>query len=178
MAIPTRGEALATLRDGKARIDELLDGLSEEELTRPATIGGGEWSAKDLMGHIATWEEMALEAFSAWRNGTTPWFDQEPYVGSGSTDGINAVTIKHKAGQSIHEIRARAEETHHRLVSSIQSLTDDEWGSKIVWRKEEIDLAGRLGGLTSATDGAFRHAFDHIPDLEAYAASLRAGRTS
>jgi hypothetical protein len=175
MADPTRQEALATLRDGQARIDELLRGLSLEELTRPATIGGGDWSAKDLIGHIATWEELALEALAAWRGGTTPWFDQAPYVGPNSTDRINAATIERKVDLSLQQIRSSAEETHRRLLSSIEALSDDEWGSTIEWREETTTLAGRLGGLTAATDGPFRHAFDHIPDLEAYATSAQPG---
>jgi len=170
---PSRADAVAILEVGQARLDALLNSLSDDELFRPATIGGGDWSAKDLIGHIATWEEMALEAVEAWRDGTTPWFDQEPYVGPGSTDRINAVTIARKEPLSLQQIRARAEQTHRRLVTSIHALTDEEWSSKVVWREEEITLAGRLGSLTAATDGPFRHVFDHIGDLEAYVASLR-----
>ncbi len=173
---PGRADAVATLEIGQARLAALLTTLSDEQLSRPATIGGGDWSAKDLIGHIATWEEMALEALEAWRDGTTPWFDQEPYVGPGSTDRINAATIERKAGLSLQQIRTSAEQTHRQLMSSIQALTDEEWSSKIVWREEEITLAGRLGSLTAAVDGPFRHAFDHIPDLEVYVASLPIGR--
>ena len=56
MADLSRDEAVAELEDGQRRIDQLLQGLSEEDLIRPATIGGGDWSAKDLIGHVATWE--------------------------------------------------------------------------------------------------------------------------
>jgi hypothetical protein len=171
----TRAEALATLEEGQEKFDALLGRLSEKELNRPATIGGGDWSAKDLIGHIATWEELALEALAAWRGGTTPWFDQAPYVGPNSTDRINAATIERKADLSLQQIRSSAEETHRRLRSSIEALSDDEWGSTIEWREETTTLAGRLGGLTAATDGPFRHAFDHIPDLEAYATSAQPG---
>ena len=176
MSNPSRADAVAILEAGRARLDALLTSLSDEQLSRPATIGGGDWSAKDLIGHVATWEEMALEALKGWREGTTPWFDQEPYVGPGSTDRINAATIERKSSLSLRQIRMSAEQTHRQLVSSIQALTDEEWSSKMVWREEEITLAGRLGSLTAAVDGPFRHAFDHIPDLEVYVASLPIGR--
>ena len=60
MTPPDHEEALATLRDGNDRLAALFAGLDEEAMVRRRTIGSGEWSAKDLMGHMALWEELAL----------------------------------------------------------------------------------------------------------------------
>jgi hypothetical protein len=38
----------------------LLDGLSEEEMTQPGAVG--HWSARDLLCHIASWEEEFIKA--------------------------------------------------------------------------------------------------------------------
>src|SRR5438445_8463916 len=67
-----RDEASAILRDGQERLDDLLGGMSEGDLVRPATIGGGDWSAKDLIGHVAAWEELAVQALAEWRRGQMP----------------------------------------------------------------------------------------------------------
>jgi hypothetical protein len=69
MASITREQAIQTLEDGQRRLDALFGQLAEEQLVRPATIGGGDWSAKDLLGHIARWNEIAIEARDAWRRG-------------------------------------------------------------------------------------------------------------
>ena len=72
MANTMQVEAIAKLRQGQAELDSLLARLSEAELTRTATIGGGEWSAKDLLGHIAFWEELASGFAGDWRAGRHP----------------------------------------------------------------------------------------------------------
>ena len=69
MAAITREEAIAILEDGQRQIDALVARLTEEQLSTPNTIGGGEWSAKDLLSHVARWNEIAVEALMAWRAG-------------------------------------------------------------------------------------------------------------
>jgi len=87
MASITREEALATLEDGQAQVEVLVAQLSDEEAARPATMGGGDWSAKDLMGHIARWNEIAIEALGSWRKGERP--EIEDVWGDG-VDRLNA----------------------------------------------------------------------------------------
>ena len=60
-----RQEALATLAEGDAALGALFAQLSSDQLIEPATIGGGDWSAKDLLGHIAFWEELAAQTLAA-----------------------------------------------------------------------------------------------------------------
>ena len=38
---------------------ESLRALSDEAMSRPGVVG--EWSGKDLLGHIATWEDEAIK---------------------------------------------------------------------------------------------------------------------
>jgi hypothetical protein len=166
----TRDEALATLHEGQRRLDELLAGLSDDDLTRRATIGGGDWSAKDLIGHLATWEELAVEAIQAWRSEREPWADAVP----GGVDEINARTVADKAGLSLNEVRAGAANSHAHLVRTIREMSDQEWAARPSFpTKQEEALGNRVGGITGGPDGPFRHAFAHIPDLEAYVATLR-----
>lgn len=72
MAVPTRPAAVQTLEEGHRAIRRLLAEMSEEELIRPGTIGGGSWSAKDLLGHLTSWEEIALASLHEWRRGERP----------------------------------------------------------------------------------------------------------
>jgi hypothetical protein len=141
LAIVGRMEALARLREGQERMDALLAHLRGEELTRPATIGSGDWSAKDLIGHIATWEELALAAIRDFGSHRTPWPERKGGVFSapatGKISAFNARTVGQKRGLSLREVKAAARRTHHELLSSINT-------------------------------GAFRHNLDHLPDLEAY----------
>lgn len=170
MARPTRADALATLEEGQAGLDALLGGLSEEELTRPATIGGGDWSAKDLIGHIAFWEEVALEVLGAWRRGVG--LNLAEAFAPGGTDGMNAWNQERKARWSLQRVQRDAQETHRRLVNEMEGLSDEDWRSLVPSpTARRARLGTRLGGVLGAPKRPFAHAFAHIPDLEAYVAS-------
>lgn len=181
MAQPSREEAVSILEEGNARIEELLAGVPEAELTREATIGGGEWSGKDLIGHLTTWEEFALRTLAEWRRGEVPWVETEhgPFHGPGNeaVDAINAAAVEEKRRLSLDEVRRMSRETHHTLVAEITALSDDEWRAKAFYPTEggrRNRLVTLLGAVLGAPKGPFGHAFAHIPDVEAFVASLQA----
>ena len=167
MDSPSRGEAIATLQEGQSELDRLLANLSDAELTERATIGGGDWSAKDLIGHMAHWEELALEAIVAARAA-------EPYPVQRSADEENAQDIERKALLSLDEVRSSAVRTHQMLLEELEAMTDDEWRSKPMFgEKREGRLGILLGGILGAPKRPFGHAFAHLDDVKAYADSLR-----
>jgi hypothetical protein len=162
----TRQEALGTLRDGDAQVQDLIRGLTPEQMTRPATIGGGDWSAKDLVGHLAFWEELALSALTVWKHGAEP-------DTVGAMDEVNAANHVRKSKWSLERVLAESREVHERLIRDIEAVSDREWNAtppKSFARRE--GLGARLGGLTGASDGMFRHAFAHLGDLRGYVESL------
>jgi len=167
----TRADALATLEEGQARLDDLLGRLSEKELTRPATIGGGDWSAKDLIGHIAFWEEVAVEVLKAWRGGVG--LNLAEAFAPGGTDGMNAWNQDRKARWSLQRVQRDSEKTHRALMREIQRLSGEEWRSVVpTTAARRSRLGTRLGGVLGAPKRPFGHAFAHIPDLEAYGRAL------
>ena len=180
MAQPSRQEAISILEEGNARLHELLDGVSEEHLSREASIGGGEWSAKDLIAHLATWEELALRSLAEWRRGEVPWVESDdgPFRRSGTerVDAFNARAVAENRGLSLEEVRRNSEETHQRLVAEITALSDEEWSAKAFYSTEggrRNRLVTLLGAILGAPKGPFAHAFAHIPDAEAFVSSVQ-----
>jgi hypothetical protein len=178
LAIVGRLEALARLREGQERMDALLARRKGKELTRPATIGSGDWSAKDLIGHIATWEELALGAIRDFGSRRTPWPERKGGVfaapATGKISAFNARTVGQKRALSLREVKAAARKTHDALLSSIESLSDEDWKAKAFYptpNNRRRTLAALLGAILAANTGAFRHNLDHLPDLEAFVRS-------
>jgi hypothetical protein len=173
-----RLEALARLREGQALMDELLARLSDTELARPGTIGKGDWSAQDLIGHIATWESLALGSIREFTSGRTPWPERPDGVFSAPATGkvvaLNARTIEEKRGLSLRQVRVEAGRTHDELLSAIESLSDEAWKGKAFYptpNNRRRTLAALLGTVLAGNTGAFRHNLDHIPDLKAFVRS-------
>jgi Mycothiol maleylpyruvate isomerase N-terminal domain len=175
VAAPSREEALATLTDGQARVDQLVARLSGAQMSLPATIGGGDWSAKDLIGHLATWEALALRTIQEWQRREIPWVERDDGVFSapatGKVDAYNARAVAEKAGQNVGEVRADAERVHSELIAAIGSIGDEEWSKTAFYptpNGRRRKLATLVGSVLGAPQRPFGHAFAHLPDLEAY----------
>jgi len=166
---------MATLEEGRTRLLELLEGLTDEELTAPATIGGGDWSAKDLIGHLATWEEAAVDAIAEIRRGEPPRIEAYFREGEEGVHRYNAETVPSKRAQSLDEVRRDAGRAHETLLAQIGGMTEEEWAAPVPYETDRRKtLAELLASITGAPKRGFAHAFAHIPDLEAYVRSLRA----
>ncbi len=179
MARPTRDEAIATLQEGDARVGELVAGLSDEELERPATIGDGDWSAKDLIGHLATWEELALRTLEEFRAGVMPWMERPEGPFSAPATGkvvvFNAREIERRREGPLARVVAEARSAHLELLASIGEMSDEEWNAKAFYetpRGNRRTLVTLLSSILGAPQRPFGHAFAHLPDLEAYVRSL------
>jgi uncharacterized damage-inducible protein DinB len=172
LAQPNREEALATLAEGQSLMAKLLSELTEEQFTRRASIGGGAWSAKVLLGHIALVEEIAVETLDAWRLGEEPQIEQT--FTAGGVDAQNAWNEKRKAAWSAERVRSQAEDVHGRLVTEIGAMSDEEWRSKAPYATgRRKRLVTELGSVLGTPKQPFGHAFAHLPDLEAYVRSAR-----
>jgi DinB superfamily len=168
----SQAEALAVLQEGQSQLQELLGSLSDDDLVRPATIGGGEWSAKDLIGHVAFCEEIGLVTIEAWLRGERPPI--EATFGSGNVDEQNAANQERKRSWTLTRVRADSDETHRRLVASIQALSGEQWMTPRPFQGDQPEhLASELGGVLGAPGRPFGHAFAHLPDLEAFVDTVR-----
>jgi hypothetical protein len=171
MASITPEQAIQTLEDGQRQLEALFAQLSEEQLVQPATIGGGDWSAKDLMGHIARWNEIAMEALASWRDGQMPWIEGQ---WSGGVDKINAENYELSRDHPLERARGRLRQSNEALVGAIRDMGNEEWHSKAPYVTERRQWLGMLlGGITGAPQRAFGHAYAHLGDLEAYVASVK-----
>jgi hypothetical protein len=165
MAEPaTRREALRILERERAITTELLESLPAKALTT-AGLGGGTWSPKDLIGHLATWEGFALDALAAWQEGERAPVDDLLYTVP--TSRINDQAVQRKASWSITRVRREAERTHQeprhdrRHVRRALERADDLEGRK--------PLGARVGGMLSGAR-PFEHDASHLKSLSTFVA--------
>ena len=176
MAQPTRQEALATLAEGHERLRVLFAALPDEAVSRPATIGAGDWSAKDLAGHIESWEGYALRTVDEWLRGEEPWIERAAFSGpADGVDRLNEETYRRTTAMPASEVMAEFDATHERLVRTISDLGDERWVEEASYETpggRRARLGILLGSIMGAPQRPFGHAFAHLPDLEAFVESL------
>ena len=161
----SQARALRTLEEEHESVRELAEGLRDEDFARRATIGGGDWSAKDLLGHLTSWEEHALEALNAWRKG-----EPSPVQRALRVHGLNAVNAENVAAdrdRSPATVRRRFDDVHRRLVVEIRSMPEDTWDTPPTTRSRR-SLGHVLGGIVGGPGGPFTHGSAHLPHLRAY----------
>jgi len=168
----TRDEAIRLLEDQHAEVAALLAELDTSAFERRGTIGGGEWSAKDLAAHLGAWEGFVLEVLEAFGRGERPAFEDE-FLEPGATDRLNAREEQRCLDTPGDEVLARFEELHLRVVGAIGSMTDEGWAAEYPYDPDDATIGDRVGSLLGSDDGRFRHASAHLPDLRAYVDSIR-----
>jgi hypothetical protein len=171
----TRAQAIEELEAGQLALDTLMLQLSYEQMVVASSIGGGEWSAKDLLAHIAGWEETALASLEEWRARRRPWIEDIFARAPEGVDELNAENDRHGATQSMDETRLRADGAHRRLLAEITAMSDEEWNAHAWYPTERRRTLERLlGSVLGGHQRPFGHVFDHLPDLHAYATSTTA----
>ncbi len=96
-------------------------GLPESHLAKPGV--SGEWSVKDIIAHVTTWEEEALKYLAFILEGKRPPRYKDLY---GGIDAFNAQTSEQKRGLSLAEVLKQSDETHRRLIAYVEAAPEEE----------------------------------------------------
>ena len=114
-----RKRLLQRLDTAWTAFEESYAGLSDARLTEPGVTD--DWSVKDLLAHVTTWEAEALKHLPLIIAGGRP----PRYVTYGGIDAFNAQMTAQKRGLPLAGVRSQLDETHRRLIDFIRSVPDD-----------------------------------------------------
>lgn len=95
-------------------------GLSDAQLMKPGATA--DWSVRDILAHVTTWEEEALTHLPLLLEGGTP---PRYSVRYGGIDAFNARMTEQKASLSLAAVRRQLDETHRRLIDFVQKTPED-----------------------------------------------------
>jgi uncharacterized protein (TIGR03083 family) len=113
-----------------ASFQESYAGLSERQLTQPGVTG--DWSVKDILAHVTTWEEEALHHLPGILEGKRPPRYSVLY---GGIDAFNALKTEENRRRSLAEVLARLDETHARLVAYVAAAPDEQFTTETRFRR-------------------------------------------
>ena len=105
-------------------LQDAIAGLSEESMLAPGAIG--EWSVRDLLGHVATWEEEALKALPVIvEGGKLP-----RYASHGGIDAFNARQQEAKRHFSLQRLLQEMNATHQRLLALVDRVPESAYATE------------------------------------------------
>jgi hypothetical protein len=129
--------------------------ISNDRLLDPVI---NDWSGKDVLAHLAWWQEHSAKLTEDFRAGRQP--DDKTHPGS-TTDEINEYVYREHIDDSPELARIAFSQTFQRLLAAIESLTDDELfqSDRCLWLNGGA-MSEMIVGDTS------RHYQDHYANLE------------
>jgi hypothetical protein len=168
----TRDDAVRLLEEQHAELAALFAELDEDAFVRRGTIGGGDWSAKDLAAHMGIWEAFAVEAMDALGRGERPAFEDR-FTDPGGGDRVNDEGVRRFLDTPASDVLGRFHDLHRRVISAIGATSDEGWTDDYPFDPEDRMLGDRVGSLLGSEAGGFTHASAHLPDLRAYVVATR-----
>jgi hypothetical protein len=125
-----RQHLLNQLDKAWATIKESYAGLSDSQLTEPGVTGN--WSVKDILAHVTTWEEEALKYLPLIiRGGRPPRYS----IKYGGIDAFNAQMTEQKRGLSLSDVLRQLDATHRRLIDYVQSVPAEQFTRETRFRR-------------------------------------------
>ena len=123
-------QLLKRLDNAWAAIKESYAGLSDALMTEPGVTGN--WSVKDILAHITTWEEEALKYLPLINEGRRPPRYSALY---GGINSFNAQMTEKKRGLSLAEVLKQMDETHRRLIDYIGRAPEEQFTRETRFRR-------------------------------------------
>jgi len=105
-------------------------GLPVESMLEPGA--NGEWSVKDIIAHVSTWEGEALKFLPLILGGKRPPRYSVLY---GGIDAFNAQVVEMSRALSLDEVFRQAAETHARLIAYLENAPEDQFTSETRFRR-------------------------------------------
>ena len=153
---PTKADLVVVISTERARFENILDGLSEAQMTLPGVEGF--WSIKDILAHIAAWERLAYDRVHAAVSGEALKF---PLIkGDDDVNAFNADVYKRNKSQPLVKIISEFHESHQEFSALIESL-DEEFLSKPL----PFDWAGKLTAQVVISANTHWHYLEHIESI-------------
>lgn len=137
------------MSDGRSRLLSRLEktwvelkasyaGLADTRMVEPGVVG--DWSVKDLLAHVTTWEEETLKHLPLIVRGGVPLRYSQTH---GGVDAFNAEMTERKRGLTLSEVLGRLDETHRRLIAYVESTPDEHLTGETRFRRRlRLDTYG------------------------------------
>jgi hypothetical protein len=150
----TKENLLARIAAGHEEFEAALVRIPEEQMQTPILHDG--WSVKDVLGHLAFWQDLLVSRFTALRAGQTP----DPVT---DIDALNARALNDFRHLSLEEVREREQDAYQQILEMIENATEDELfdPNHFTWTNNNPFQVWIPGDT-------WEHYEEHLPELRAW----------
>lgn len=114
-------QLLKRLEKAWTALKEAYAGLSDAQIMESGVMGN--WSVKDILAHVTTWEGEALKYLPLILTGGRP----PRYSQSGGINAFNAQMREQKRDLTLSKVLRQLDETHRQLIDYLQSVPEEQF---------------------------------------------------
>jgi hypothetical protein len=167
MAEPTnKAELLREMQSGYAAFEQLLAPLSGEQLTTPGV--NGDWSIKDILVHLATWQARAAHSVESLTRGEQPRHDP-PIENDEEMNRFNDATFAAKRSLPLEQVWHDFRASYQRLLAAVEASSEVDLfdPQRFAWT-DGSPLWQNIAG------NSFGHYEEHVPTITEWLARQKA----
>ena len=149
----TKEDMLAKLAESRRDLHRATQGLSEEEMTQVQVEGV--WTIKDVLGHIASWEEICLDPLRRYADGDLFEVEViEDYL------TLNEELAARKQDVPLDVILDELDAIRQELVATASKLSAEQWEQRVLfpWGDE--------GAVAEMLDELYQHELEHVHAIQ------------
>ncbi len=146
----SKREFLERMQAARAELNEALSGLTEEQITQD--IVAGEWSVKDILAHLAAWqnESVLLVERAARGEAVGPMINE-------SVDDWNLRRVVERRRLPLVDVMQEFNDAHDRLIAALER-----------WPEDHVPLGPGGWDQTSELWWLTEHDREHLGAIQAY----------
>ncbi len=152
----TRDEVLQALERDRAQLQAALEGLDHQVVTTVPVVG--EWTIKDLLGHMAMWHQVALQFIADYKQTGLPkslGFDDDAAV-----DAHNRREAERRREWSVAQVGAELDASYRELAAAVAGLNDKQLNAPLPAPWQNATTLERLIAINS-----YEHDPEHIGQM-------------
>lgn len=149
-----KAELTSKVLASRAQLEAALAQISDERMA--LVILHGEWSAKDLIGHLGFWENRVAFLFTTLQAGKTP----EPFQ---DMDMLNNQAIAEMRTLSLENVRRLEKSAYQKVLALLKQASEAELFAETHFAWTGGRCFGDLIG-----DNTWGHYEEHLPELQAW----------
>ena len=144
----SRDQLLLEMKAARSRVLAAVDGLTEEQISRPEIDG---WSVKDHLNHMTVWHEMRFHEIGRVGRGGAP---SMPLLDDGEVETLNGLMVAVRRGLPVAQVLEDLDFARSLVVEAIASAPEQ------ALREELYGGIGLRGGIA--------HDLEHAETIRAW----------
>jgi hypothetical protein len=119
----TKSELLIEIQKEWDALEQFLATLPPEQMTQPGAIGN--WSPKDVLAHLAEWQQMCLDWYNTGLRGEAPYLPAVGFKWS-QMPALNLKIFEKYLDRSLEYVVNLFQTSHRQTLDVVERLSEEE----------------------------------------------------